>query len=190
MKKLTIVTRFKNVYQNLAKSFEIPHRDEKTGKNTWVSEIDFKIEAQDITTTNNMLMFNKKPWAVMNYDLSKIKRANGNAESNEVSFYEIIEAIKNASPARVAQGVVRIVVTPENKSDVIKAIKDGLISKANNTITDTVLKKETINVIPDLSADFDDADINGMEDIEKEIKKVQKSKKKELDQELEAQLKE
>tara|TARA_R110000823_G_scaffold217636_3_gene346964 strand:+ start:732 stop:1298 length:567 start_codon:yes stop_codon:yes gene_type:complete len=188
MRKLTVVTKFKNIAKNIVSTYRIAHRDEKTGKNTWIGELDFKAESNKTDTTNNMLLNNKKPWTVLEFDLDTIERVDGTKDS-VVSFYEVIQALAKQCKSRIAQGVIKLVVTPENKKDVIKAIKDGFITESN-AITDVVLKKDEVNTAPDLTPDFEDDEINGMADIEAKLKESASKQKAKITKELDVQLKE
>jgi len=188
MSKITIVTKFKNAVGTIVQNFEVPHKDESTGKKVWNKELDYKVDPESTGTTNHLLMNGKKHWASLTYDTSKIRRSDGNAP-DEVTIYDIIKSVCEAAPHRVAEGAIKFVVNEDTKAGVLKAIKDNLITKNNNTVTDLVLTKKQASALPDFTADFSDEDINGMADIENEIKKAKKVQQSKIDKELEAQLK-
>lgn len=192
MSEVTIVTKFKNSISRLINHFEIPETDKDTKRKIWIKEVDFILEKPKVGLTNNYLKDNNgKPWKVLTFDLtpSKVKRADGN-KPDAVSVYEVIQCVAKSAPFRLAEGAIKFIVTEDNKKDIAKAIKDGLITQNNNTITDAVLRVEKVEFKPDLTAalEIDDEAVEGIDDIQKVIDEAHAEEQKKIKDDLNAKL--
>jgi hypothetical protein len=189
MSKIKLISAYSNVIKKIKKTFSTSERDKETGIKHWKKTLDFKIVGSPRGETSNIITDkNGKPLKIFEFDLSKIKRRDGNAP-DEVSICEFLEAVKACSGARFTRGEVKILLTDEIKSEIVKAVKDGIIDKNANLVTDQVMVRQRVNIIPDLGLDIVDEEISGMEDLEKAVK-AKKSKqldniKDDIDKKLE-----
>ena len=167
MAKIKIATAFINTVKIIANHFKVAESDAKTGIKHWRDELDYSIEGKPAGVTNDYVTDALgKPLQVLEYDLSKIERRDAK-QGDEVSVYDFIVALSKSAKKKIDAGLIKIILTDEVKEGVIKAIKEELIIKDNNLITEQSLVREEIRVIPTL--DLNDEEITGMKDIKTKI---------------------
>ena len=175
MKKLLIATKFPRILESISKTFEFSKTDDSGKRNLWINEKDFTLDAEKKLSANHLLMHNKKPWTVYQYDPSKIKRADAEAENKKVSIKELIETVIQTNPFRILDGSIKFIVTEDTKEDLAEVLKNEYkafnskqlvsITVNNNIRTDEVLNKKVVTAIPDLSLDINDDEIESMDDL-------------------------
>lgn len=182
MSKIKLATAFINTVQRVVKHFSVAEKDNQTGIKHWRDEVDFEVEGTPSGTTNNNVVDKKgNPLKVLEFGLKDLKRRDGDAE-DDVSVFDFIEAIYKLSAKRLKRGDIKFILDANNKSGILKAIKEGYITKNNNLISEETLVRKEIKVIPDLDLDLDEKEVNGMKDIKEKIKsKAKESAKKDSD---------
>lgn len=182
--KIKIATRYSNMVSKITKFFRVSEKDLNTGLKVWRTELDFEVPATYVGITNNYLLGRDgKPYKVYEYDLSKIERLDGNAADN-VSTEEFLRALIECTGKRFIRGEVKIIFDEAIKPELVKLRKESVIGSDKCVISDVILSKQEIKLIPDLGVNISDDKINSMQD----IKNIVKSKAKETTQDLEVKL--
>ena len=183
MSKIKIAIKYPNSLNKVTASYEV--QIEKEGEYSYVNKLDYSIEATKAGTTNDRLVNSRLlPWCVKEFDLSKIRRKNAK-NGSKVTVVEFLETLAKANKTRLAEGAIKVIVSEDIHEDVSKAVRDGHIKHPSNVVSEKVLEKRQINIIPDLVYDFKDEEVSGMKDLKDKVKKVDDKKSKETEKDLE-----
>lgn len=180
MAKIKIASPLINVISSVYKSFKVSEANEKTGIRHWREEQDFVLKGTPAGYTNNTVTdLNDKPYQIMEYDLNVVERRDA-AAPEKLSAYDFIECLAKTCSKFLSRGTIKIILTDEIKSDVIKAIKAGLIDQHTNLVTEQVAVVQQVQTVPLL--DLEDDEILGMKDIRKAVAaKTKETEDKEKD---------
>jgi len=191
MSKLLIATRYPNIVKTIAKTFREHRLNDAQTKNVWFTELDFMLESEKTTRTNNYLLHNARPWTVHQFDPAIIERANAKVDP-EVTLEELMETVIKAKPSAILDGSIKFIATEESKSAINNVINKEYIAHNkqrvtatlnNNTVSDAVLSRERVNLRPSLVPDIKDDEINGMDDILSKVSESQSEAKRKLEEE-------
>lgn len=186
MSKIKIATSLGSAVKRIVKSFSMSEKDLNTGLKVWRDELDYAVEGKKVGQTNSYVTdLNNKPLKIFEYDLADIKRRDGNAP-DKVTKYDFIEATSKVLKKYIRQGLIKFILDDDNKEDLVKAIKDGLISKNNNLITNNAVAAKQVEIVPNLDKELslEDKEITSMKDIKASISKAKQSQIKEINDEL------
>lgn len=146
------------------------------------TEIDYIAEPVKKEATSNLLLHkDAKPWTVLSFDVSSIKRRSTEGQGKSITIKEFIEALVRQGKTRFQDRSVKLVYDGEEaKKAIIESIKDGTINEIKNVVKPTILNRDIMNLAPDLSVDIKDEEVTGMADLKSKVAEAQAQAQEDL----------